>query len=67
MNKQRANILHVSDKLDYRKRLLPAIWPVFSSFFVFFCYFIRLKPREMSRQNMRKLETKVHIVLGTMR
>ena len=61
---QKADIFHDNDKLVIT-RLSRTIWPVFSSFLIFCCYFTRLKAREISQQNMRNLENIGHIVLGT--
>ena len=43
------------------------IWEIFSSFLIFYCYFTRLKDREITRQNMRNSENIYHIVLGAVR
>ena len=61
---QKADIFHGSDKLVIA-RLSRTIWPIFSSFFIFCCYFTRLKAREISQQNMRNSKNIGHIVIGT--
>ena len=63
---RKADIFYVSDKLVIAG-LSHTIWPMFSSFLIFCCYFTRLKAREISRQDMRNLENIGHIVLGTVR
>ena len=57
---------HDSDKLVLA-RLSRTIWPIFSSFLIFCCYFTRVKAREISQQNMGNLENIGHIVLGKVR
>ena len=54
MNQQIVDIMYVSDMLVI-KRLSGTIWPIFSSFLIFYYYLVRLKSREVSRQNMRNL------------
>ena len=66
LHQQKADIFHDSDKLVIA-RLSRTIWPIFSSFLIFCCYFTRLKAREISQQNMRNSENIGHIVLGTVR
>ena len=64
MNKQLVDNLYVYYKLVIE--CLPRTkWPMFSSFFIFCCYFIRLKARELSQQNIKNSENIGHIVLGT--
>ena len=64
MNYQVVNIFHVSDKLVIA--CLPlTIWPIFSSFLIFSCYFTRLKDYEISRQIMRNPRNIGHIALRT--
>ena len=48
------DISQVSDKLAIQ-RLPCTIWPMFSSFFIFSCYFTRLKAHEISRQSIRNM------------
>ena len=43
---------HDSDKLVIA-HLSCTIWPIFSLFLIFCCYFTRLKAREISQQNMK--------------
>ena len=57
---------YVSDKLVIA-RLSRTIWPIFSSFLIFYFYFTRLKARGTSQQNMRNSKNIGHIVLETMR
>ena len=64
LQKQKADISH--DKLVIA-RLSRTVWPIFSLFLIFGCYFTRLKAREISQQNMRNSENIGHIVLGTVR
>ena len=64
LQQQKADIFHDSDKLVIT-RLSRTIWPIFSSFLMFCCYFTRLKAREISQQNMTNSENIGHIVLGT--
>ena len=66
LQKQKAYIFHDSDKLVIA-RLSRTIWPIFSSFLIFCCYFTCLKAREISQRNMRNSENIGHIVLGTVR
>ena len=66
LQQQKADIFYDSDKLVIA-RLSRTIWPIFSSFLIFCCYFTRLKAREVSQQNMRNLENIGHIVLGPVR
>ena len=63
MNETALDILYISDKLvtEYLPR---AIWPIFSSFLIFYCYFTHLTAREI-QQNMRNEETIGHDVLRT--
>ena len=42
-------------------RLSRTIWPIFSSFLIFCCYFTRLKAREVTQQNIRKWKNIGHI------
>ena len=41
--------------------------PIFSSFFIFCCYFTRLRARELSQQNIRNSGNIGHIILRTVR
>ena len=45
---------HDSDKLVIA-RLSRTIWPIFCSFLIFYCYFTRLKAREISPAKYEKL------------
>ena len=63
MNQQIVDIMYVTDMLVI-KRLSGTIWPIFSSFLIFYYYLVRLKSREVSRQNMRNSKNVGHIVLG---
>ena len=49
----------VSDKLVIA-HLPRTIWPIFSSFLIFYCYFTRLKVCEINWQDMRNLENIGH-------
>ena len=69
LNQQKADIFRVSDKLVIAC-LSCTIWQIFSLFLTFCFYFICLKAREISRQNMensKNMENIGHIVLGTVR
>ena len=64
MNEPIKDILYVRNKLIIAP-LSRTVWLMFSSFLIFYCYFTRLKAREVSWQNMTKSEIIGHIVLGT--
>ena len=64
LQEQKADIFHDSDKLVIA-RLSHTIWPIFSSFLIFCCYFNRVKAREISQQNMRNSKNIGPIVLET--
>ena len=49
---QNLDVLYVSDKLVIA-RLPCTMWPIFSSFLKFCCYYTRLKAGETSRQNIK--------------
>lgn len=54
MNKHTENILNVYDALVIA-RLPRKIWGIYSSLFIFWQYFTRLKAREIRRRNVTKL------------
>ena len=60
----KVDILPVSDSLVI-ERLPRAIWPIFSSFPIFCCYFTNIKDCEITWQNMRNSENVGCIILGT--
>ena len=61
-NQQNLDVLYVSDKLVIA-RLPCTMWPIFSSFLKFCCYYTRLKSGEIS-ETQRKTS---QIAFGTVR